>query len=309
MIKIPSKIKKNIASELKRYTPIVQNLKNKGNSTSEDDSRIVLNDILSDVLGYDKYNELRTEQREKAGRLDYVVKLTDGPFANKKDKIDFIVEAKAVHQELQNKYVDQTLTYCLTTNTAFFILTNVIHWKLYKIIPAKKNTKPEAELIHEVDFTHQNNLGNMAEEFYLFSRFSYLANDWKVIESIKKATNLNDLFTVLLSPKIIKNVSKILSEIHGVKISEEIVADIIENRMGEGEKLEVNRSLLRKLNSETEKRSPKRKSEEQKVAVRKSTEPNATTSEATNQSIDKEDTNSLTEETPSSTEPSKPSDI
>jgi len=190
-----------------------------------------------------------------------------------------------------------------------FILTNVIHWKLYKIIPAKKNTKPEAELIHEVDFTHQNNLGNMAEEFYLFSRFSYLANDWKVIESIKKATNLNDLFTVLLSPKIIKNVSKILSEIHGVKISEEIVADIIENRMGEGEKLEVNRSLLRKLNSETEKRSPKRKSEEQKVAVRKSTEPNATTSEATNQSIDKEDTNSLTEETPSSTEPSKPSDI
>jgi len=119
MIKIPSKIKKNIASELKRYTPIVQNLKNKGNSTSEDDSRIVLNDILSDVLGYDKYNELRTEQREKAGRLDYVVKLTDGPFANKKDKIDFIVEAKAIHQELQNKYVDQTLTYCLTTNTAF----------------------------------------------------------------------------------------------------------------------------------------------------------------------------------------------
>ena len=143
----------------------------------------------------------------------------------------------------------------------------------------------------------------MTEEFYLFSRFSYLENDWKVIESIKKATNLNDLFTVLLSPKIIKSVSKVLSEIHGIKISEEIVADIIENRMGEGEKLEVNRALLRKLNSETEKRSPKRKSEEQDVAVEKNTESNATTPEATNQSIDKEDTNSLTEETPSLTPP------
>ncbi|MCH8156169.1 MAG: type I restriction enzyme HsdR N-terminal domain-containing protein, partial [Nitrospinae bacterium] len=187
MIKIPLKFKKNISAELKRFTPIIQNLRAKGTSTSEDDSRIILNDILSDVLGYDKYNELRTEQREKAGRLDYVIKLTEGPFANKKDKSDCVVEAKAIHHDLVSKYVDQTLTYCLTTNTTYFILTNVRQWRLYKVKPARKNSKPSAELIHEVDFTHVNNLESLTEDFYIFSRASYLAGDWNDVATLKKA--------------------------------------------------------------------------------------------------------------------------
>ena len=54
MVKIPSKIKKAIGLELKRFSPVIQNLKSRGTGTSEDDSRIVLNDILNDVLGYDK---------------------------------------------------------------------------------------------------------------------------------------------------------------------------------------------------------------------------------------------------------------
>ncbi len=249
MIKIPVKIKRNISTELKRFTPIIQNLKAKGASTSEDDSRIVLNDMLNDILGYDKYNELRTEQREKAGRLDYIVKLTEGPNANKQDKVDCIIEAKAVHQELTQKYVDQTLTYCLTTNTQFFILTNVRQWRLYKMKTGRKNTKPSTELIHEIDFTSINNLESMAEDFYIFSRTSYLAGDWKNVATIRKATNVNDIYTILLSEKILRVVARALSDIHGVKIREEVVSEVIESRIGNGDRMEINRPLLKKLNA------------------------------------------------------------
>ncbi len=257
------KHKKAIASELKGFLPIVQNLRAKGKTTSEDDARIILNDFLHEVLGYDKYNELRTEQREKAGRLDYIVKLSEGPFASKKDKFDFVIEAKAAHQNLSNKYVDQTLTYCLTTNTAFFVLTNVWQWKLYKVIPARKNTKPEAELIHESDFFNQTNPQTLAEDFYIFSRHSYLAGDWKAVETIKKATNANDIYTIFLSSKIIKSVSKILNQVHGIKVSEDIIADVVENQMGNGETLEINRSLLRQLNAEQDRRPSKQSQKEQ----------------------------------------------
>ena len=114
------------------FLPIFKNLKARGTTTSEDDARIILNDVLHDALGFDKYSELRTEQREKAGRLDYIVKLTDGRNANKKDKFDFVIEAKAIHQTISKTHVDQTLTYCLTTNTPFFVLTNVMQWQLLK---------------------------------------------------------------------------------------------------------------------------------------------------------------------------------
>ena len=256
MMKIPSKIKKAIGLELKRFFPVIKNLKSRGTGTSEDDSRIVLNDILNDVLGYDKYTELRTEQREKAGRLDYVLKLTEGPYASKKDKIDCVVEAKAVHHDLAPKYVDQTLTYCLTTNTKYFILTNVRQWHLYEIKPAQKETRPTAELIHEVDLTQLNNIETLAEEFYILSRASYLAGNWKNVATLKQATNVNDIFTILLSQKAIKLVTKLLSEIHGVRIPEELVGEIIETQLGDDQKLKVNRTLLKRLNAsgETKKR-------------------------------------------------------
>ncbi|PIQ96741.1 MAG: hypothetical protein COV67_07900 [Nitrospinae bacterium CG11_big_fil_rev_8_21_14_0_20_56_8] len=263
MIKIPIKLKRNISGELKRFTPIIQNLKAKGTTTSEDDSRIILNDMLNDILGYDKYNELRTEQREKAGRLDYIIKLTEGPNASKRDKMDCVVEAKAIHQELTQKYIDQTLTYCLTTNTSFFILTNVRQWRLYKLDPPEKNTQPTARLIHEVDFTGINNLESMADDFYIFSRSSYLAGDWENVATIKKVTNANDIYTVLLSNKVLRVVSKILSDLHEMKVREEMVGEVIESRIGNEAKLEINKSLMKKLNAPTEKsRSPKQENDQ-----------------------------------------------
>lgn len=163
--------------------------------------------------------------------------------------MDCVIEAKAVHQDLVQKHVDQTLTYCLTTNTLFFTLTNVRQWRLYKVIPARKNTQPEAELIHEVDFTSVNNLESMAEDFYIFSRASYLAGDWENVATIRKATNVNDIYTILLSDKTLRVVAKALSDVHGVKVREEVVSEVIESRIGNGVKLEINRSLLRKLNA------------------------------------------------------------
>ena len=54
MIKVPAKHKKSIEAELKRFLNVIHNLAAKGKASSEDDARIVLNDILSYVLGFDK---------------------------------------------------------------------------------------------------------------------------------------------------------------------------------------------------------------------------------------------------------------
>ena len=279
MVKLPSKIKKAIGLQLKQFYPVIQNLKSRGTRTSEDDARIALNDMLNDVLGYDKYTELRTEQREKAGRLDYVLKLTEGPYASKKDKIDCVIEAKAIHQDLAPKYVDQTLTYCLTTNTKYFILTNVRQWHLYKIKPAQKETRPDAELIHEVDFTQPNNMEALAEEFYILSRASYLAGNWERVATLKRATNVNDIFTILLSQKAIKLVTKLLSEIHGVRIPEELVGEIIETQLGDDQKLKVNRTLLKRLNASGEtKKQPAAKASQLRVEAEPAEPPEASLS-------------------------------
>ena len=89
MYKVPIKYKKAIDQELKKFLPLIGNLQAKGKKSTEEDARILLNDILSYALGYDKYNELKTEMRERNDRIDYVVKLSEGTNSKKSNKDDF----------------------------------------------------------------------------------------------------------------------------------------------------------------------------------------------------------------------------
>lgn len=247
MYKVPSKFKKSISQELKKFLPLINNLHAKGKQSSEDDARILLNDILSDALGYDKYNELRTEMREKNNRFDYVVKLLDGPNSRKKDRFDFVIEAKAAHVKLRQDHVDQTLSYCLAKGMDFFFLTNAVKWQLYVVKHSKKN--PSAQLIHEVDFSTSNSIESLAEEFYLFSKASYLNNDWKQVVQHAKATKVEDVVAVLLSDKIIKSVAKELSSISGIKVSSDAVKEVVENQIVKSEVGDINKRLLKKINA------------------------------------------------------------
>ena len=260
MIKVPVKQRRVITTELKKFIPVIHGLAARGKDSSEEDARIILTDILSDALGYDKYNELRTELRERNGRTDYAVKLSEGPNAKKQDKVDFIIEAKAVHIPLRKIHVDQTLTYCLTKGLEFFILTNVMTWQLYKVKRAKDG--PDAILIHEVTFSGANDPESIADDFFVFSKYCYLSEDWDKVATQAKTTNINDVAALLLSEKVVRTVCRMLEELHETKIDQEAVKELIENRIIKSETQEVNMSLLKKL----EKAQPKNR---RKRAVKK----------------------------------------
>ena len=61
MYKVPIKYKRSISQELKNFVPLINSLQAKGKSSTEEDARIILNDIFHNVLGYDKYNEVTKE--------------------------------------------------------------------------------------------------------------------------------------------------------------------------------------------------------------------------------------------------------
>jgi len=265
MYKVPIKYKRSISQELKNFVPLINSLQAKGKSSTEEDARIILNDIFHNVLGYDKYNELKTEMRDKNNRIDYAIKLSEGPNKNKTDKLDFVVEAKASHVELNQHAIDQTLTYCLTIGVDYFIITNAVKWQLYRL--SKLGKKPTAYIIHEVNLGLSNDFDALAEEFYLFSKASYLNDDWKNVSQVKKATKIEDVVTVILSDKILKSITKELSHYHEIKISEETIRDIIENQIIRSEVSEVNKRLLKKLNEKPNSKKTDDKSENQTLST------------------------------------------
>lgn len=249
MIKVPAKFKKNIANELKRFQAHVQTLASRGKSATEEDARILINDILSYVLGYDKYNDLKTEYKEKNDRIDYVIKLSEGPNARKKDKFDFIIEAKSTAVELKQDHINQTLSYCLNMSVDYFILTNAKDWKLFKVINTK--AKKEADLIWEYNISQGTDYDTMAEEMYTISKQAYTDRAWEQVSDISKATDVGEIMALIYSDKFVRQVCRSLKELHEVKVSEAKIQEILADEIFK-DFAKMNKTLLRKLNAPNE---------------------------------------------------------
>jgi len=59
-------------------------------------------------------------------------------------------------------------------------------------------------------------------------------------------TNIEDVVTVILSDKVLKSITKELSNYHEIKISENTIREIVETQIICTEVSEVNKKLLKK---------------------------------------------------------------
>lgn len=109
-------------------------------SLNESQSRLLLNRILENVLGYD-LADIKTEQKIKGRFADYVLAL------NGVDAL--VIEAKRVGAPLGGKQIFQANTYAAFSGIRWAVLTNVLNWHLYRVAP--REGKVETDLVFTID--------------------------------------------------------------------------------------------------------------------------------------------------------------
>jgi predicted type IV restriction endonuclease len=122
MTKLPKKITerfKNIA----RFQKVLQIAKDR--DVNESDTVSILNDILGEVFGYDKYLEITSEFAIRGTYCDLAIKIGE--------KIEFLIEAKAIGIDLKEQHVKQAIDYGANHGVQWVILTNGIEWRIYRI--------------------------------------------------------------------------------------------------------------------------------------------------------------------------------
>ena len=73
---IPAKVSERISSGVKKFQTIIKSAKDR--DVKESDTVLIVTDILNEVLGYDKYSEITTEQATRQGNFcDIALKLND----------------------------------------------------------------------------------------------------------------------------------------------------------------------------------------------------------------------------------------
>lgn len=103
--------------------------KSKGKSLNEADTRICVNDMLTDVLGYQMHEEIKTEYAIRGQYADYVIQL--------KRKKQFVVEVKAMEIDLNAKHLLQATHYAADEGIDWVLLTNGMSLELHRVIFSK----------------------------------------------------------------------------------------------------------------------------------------------------------------------------
>jgi hypothetical protein len=98
---------------------------NKFNNLNEASTKLIINHLITDVLGYSEIEDIRAESSVASGYMDYVIKLDDHEL--------IVVEVKSIKTKLSNRHLSQAITYAAIAGLEWIILTNAGVLELYRV--------------------------------------------------------------------------------------------------------------------------------------------------------------------------------
>ncbi len=152
------KVAERMSNAVKALKPVIE--AQRARDVSEADTVTMVKDVLSDVLGYNKYAELSSEHSIRGTYCDIAVQV-DG-------KLCCLIEVKAVGIALDDRHVKQAIDYASNKGCEWCMLTNGAEWRLYHVIFAKPIDK---QLVAQVDLLKVDPKKECdLEQLFLFSK-------------------------------------------------------------------------------------------------------------------------------------------
>lgn len=213
MLKVTASESTKLLAKLKSYSKAY--LVKKYETLDESATRIMINNFLTEVLGFEQLVDIRTEYAIKGTFADYVIQL------NRKKHL--VVEVKAIQIDLSENHLRQALGYATNEGIDWILLTNGKQFELYRVL----FTKPIAcKKLFTFDLSKPEELKASVEYFNLITK-KYIMNGslnnfWAKFQSLEPIS----LAKYLYSPEVIKFLKKTLRTKSGIAFSEE---DIIES--------------------------------------------------------------------------------
>ena len=124
MQKISPQTEARLSSGVQKFQPILRRAQLAGRN--ESDTVMIITDILCEVFGYDKYENITSELCIKQQFCDLAVQLNG--------KVRLLLECKAVSVALRDVHVSQATGYAASAGIDWVVLTNGITWRIYQVL-------------------------------------------------------------------------------------------------------------------------------------------------------------------------------
>ena len=143
MASIPKRCLDRIGTEVRKYQKVLKSAKDR--DINESDTVVIITDMLTDVFGYDKYEDITSEYSIRGTYCDLAVKVDE--------KVYYLIEVKAIGLDLKETHLRQAVGYGAQHGIQWVVLTNGIIWEIHRI----KFERPiSSELLCSIDFLELN---------------------------------------------------------------------------------------------------------------------------------------------------------
>lgn len=227
MFKLPKKFVDRVNGAIKKYQKVA--LSHQKADVAEADTVTLVKDILSDVFGYDKYEELTSEHQIKATYCDLAIRVAG--------QLRLLVEVKSAGSSLADNHLRQVIDYGAHQGIHWVILTNSVEWRLIRIYVAHQISHEEVCRFNltEVNPKNSEHLGQL----YLFAKEG-LSTD--AMDAFHQQAQLFNRFTVaqiLRSEPVLAVARRELRRLFpDLKIGQDALANLIEAEVIKREAIE-----------------------------------------------------------------------
>lgn len=227
MNKLPKKFVDRIGVALKKYQRI--SIAQQKADVAEADTVTLVKDILADVFGYDKYEELTSEHQVKATYCDLAVKIGG--------KLRLLVEVKSAGSSLADNHLRQVIDYGAHQGIHWVILTNAVEWRLIRIYVANQISHEEVcrIIIGDLNPKSQDHL----QQLFLFAKEGLTIDAMDAFHQHAQLFNKFTVAAIVRSEPVVSIVRRELRRLFpDIKVGNENLQMMIENEVIKRETLE-----------------------------------------------------------------------
>ncbi len=193
----------------------------------ESGTRIMVNHILTDLLGYRSLEEVKTEYMIKGTYADYVVQIGGDRH--------FLVEVKALSLALSNKHLRQANEYAANEGVEWVVLTNGRILQLYKVIFAQPM---DSKMVFEINLSTPETVKGCLDCLQFLHRDSVVKKGLHQLWNDFMATEKTSIASILLSKPGITFLRKQIGSKFKSKFGEKVVSEAVRRMISEPVNLE-----------------------------------------------------------------------
>jgi hypothetical protein len=238
---------------LRKYQRVLESARKR--DVNESDTSVIVKDMLSDLLGYDKYEDVTTEVAVRSTFCDLAIKV--------RGRLQYLIEVKSVGTDLKDNHLRQAIEYGSREGVEWIILTNGIVWQAHRI---RFEQPIDHDMVFMVDLLETNaKPAEIVEKLYLISKDAGSSSQIDLYWRHKEATSRYVVAQLLLTEPLLGIVRRQLRSLFpGLKVSTNEIGQLVRLEVLKRDVLEGDRAIAAER---TVKKAQRRRRRAQEEAV------------------------------------------